>query len=91
MTPCADDLTGTAARTHIPAALRDPHSTSGGRAHAVFGIGGAVAQLGERYVRNVEVVGSIPSGSTKFLQKFEYHFNGLIAPEGIGLAFDQKL
>ncbi len=25
---------------------------------------GAVAQLGERYVRNVEVVGSIPTGST---------------------------
>ena len=26
---------------------------------------GAVAQLGERYVRNVEVRGSIPLGSTK--------------------------
>jgi hypothetical protein len=28
---------------------------------------GAVAQLGERYVRNVEVRGSIPLGSTIFL------------------------
>lgn len=27
---------------------------------------GAVAQLGERHVRNVEVVGSIPIGSTIF-------------------------
>jgi hypothetical protein len=27
-------------------------------------ISGAVAQLGERHVRNVEVVGSIPIGST---------------------------
>ncbi len=28
---------------------------------------GAVAQLGERYVRNVEAVGSIPICSTLFL------------------------
>ncbi len=28
---------------------------------------GAVAQLGERHVRNVEVSGSIPLGSTKIL------------------------
>jgi len=40
--PRGDDLTGTAARTHIPAAPRCPHPTSGGRAHAVYGIGGAV-------------------------------------------------
>ena len=33
----------------------------------VFGIGGAVAQLGERYVRNAEVGGSIPLGSAIFL------------------------
>jgi hypothetical protein len=28
---------------------------------------GAIAQLGERIVRNDEVVGSIPTSSTKFL------------------------
>jgi hypothetical protein len=55
-----------AARTHIPAAPRCQKPMFRARAQAVFGIGGAVAQLGERYVRNVEVVGSIPSGSTKF-------------------------
>ena len=81
------DLTQVHGRSHIP-----PRRAGDSRpAPAVFGIGGAVAQLGERYVRNVEVVGSIPSGSTKFLQKFEYHFNGLSAPEGIGLAFDQNV
>jgi spore maturation protein SpmA len=37
------------------------------RVRVVSGIGGAVAQLGERYVRNVEVVGSIPISSTTFL------------------------
>jgi hypothetical protein len=57
----------------------------------VFDIGGAVAQLGERYVRNVEVRGSIPLGSTKFFLKFEFYFNGLSAPGGIGLAFDQNV
>jgi hypothetical protein len=29
---------------------------------------GAVAQLGERYTGSVEVVGSIPIGSTKFFK-----------------------
>ncbi len=32
----------------------------------VLAFGGAVAQLGERQVRNLEVVGSIPICSTKF-------------------------
>ena len=32
-------------------------------------INGAVAQLGERHVRNVEVVGSIPIGSTNLLKE----------------------
>ena len=32
--------------------------------------GGAVAQLGERVVRNDEVSGSIPLSSTKYLHKF---------------------
>ena len=32
---------------------------------------GAVAQLGERDVRNVEVSGSIPLGSTKFFTAIE--------------------
>ncbi len=35
-----------------------------GTAHTVSS-GGAVAQLGERVVRNDEVVGSIPIGSTR--------------------------
>ena len=48
-------------------AARPPHifrpagSVTAARRHD---IGGAVAQLGERYVRNVEVVGSIPISST---------------------------
>ena len=32
---------------------------------------GAVAQLGERLVRNEEASGSIPLSSTKFLSKFQ--------------------
>ena len=31
---------------------------------------GAIAQLGERIVRNDEVVGSIPTSSTKFFLRF---------------------
>src|SRR6202044_2205967 len=38
-----------------------PHSPEG----AILPIGGAVAQLGERLVRNEEVRGSTPLGSTK--------------------------
>ena len=34
---------------------------------SVAGSRGAIAQLGERIVRNDEVVGSIPTSSTKFL------------------------
>ena len=34
---------------------------------------GAVAQLGERYVRNVEVRGSIPLGSTIFRTVYQLH------------------
>ena len=45
----APGLTGNQAATHIPPACD----------------AGAVAQLGERDVRNVEVRGSIPLGSTK--------------------------
>ena len=45
----APGLTGGQAATHIPPACD----------------AGAVAQLGERDVRNVEVRGSIPLGSTK--------------------------
>jgi hypothetical protein len=37
---------------------------------------GAIAQLGERIVRNDEVVGSIPTSSTKFPAKFS-HFLSL--------------
>ena len=33
---------------------------------------GAIAQLGERYNGIVEVVGSIPSGSTIFLYLYQY-------------------
>ena len=36
------------------------------RVHNLRPIGGAVAQLGERLVRNEEVVGSIPISSTIF-------------------------
>jgi hypothetical protein len=34
---------------------------------------GAVAQLGERLVRNEEVSGSIPLGSTTYLSPFHRH------------------
>ena len=36
---------------------------------------GAIAQLGERIVRNDEVVGSIPTSSTKFWLKVFNSFN----------------
>ena len=61
--PLLHDLTQVHGRSHIP-----PRRAGDSRpAPAVFGIGGAVAQLGERYVRNVEVRGSIPLGSTIFI------------------------
>jgi len=60
---CAHDLTQMRDRSHIP-----PRRAGTPRpAPAVSGTGGAVAQLGERYVRNVEVRGSIPLGSTIFI------------------------
>jgi hypothetical protein len=41
---------------------------------------GAIAQLGERIVRNDEVVGSSPTSSTKFPAKFS-HFQVLDAEQ----------
>ena len=37
---------------------------------------GRLAQLGERHVRNVEVVGSIPTPSTNFQRPASKHFSG---------------
>ena len=36
-------------------------------------LGGAIAQLGERVVRNDEVGGSIPPGSTNVLSNSQHH------------------
>ncbi len=51
----------------ILTAARTPHIVRPrrqGNRRRRYNYDGAVAQLGERYVRNVEVVGSIPIGST---------------------------
>ena len=57
-------------RTSLDSRLPDQHYPANSRfRRASWGANcdddnGAVAQLGERHVRNVEVVGSIPIGST---------------------------
>ena len=61
MLPLAADP-GTIPRFRPPAAQ--------GRAHSRLESCGAVAQLGERRVRNAKVVGSTPIGSTNFSPTF---------------------
>ncbi len=77
------DHTGALSSQGVDTAMRsDRASLPKGSPHTGFG---AVAQLGERYNGIVEVVGSIPSGSTSFLeigsplprvQRFEHRSDG---------------
>src|SRR5216683_3886053 len=64
-------LTADGANPHSP-----PRSETGRRRQFIE-INGAVAQLGERRVRNAKVRGSIPLGSTKFINDVD---RGLDAP-----------
>ncbi len=47
--------------------------TIGGHWHILFSTNGAVAQLGERFNRTEEAVGSNPIGSTMRFQSFRFH------------------
>ena len=58
------DLAAVAARLPKDEMLRCPHGPKR--------ICGAIAQLGERFNGIEEVVGSIPSGSTKFLSSLKF-------------------
>ena len=75
-------------RTSLDSRLPDQHYPANSRfRRASWGANcdddnGAVAQLGERHVRNVEVVGSIPIGSTSLRSSsFAWQAGGL-AGEG---------
>jgi hypothetical protein len=58
---------------------RSTHQAVGGIAIAYRVRHGDVAQMGERYVRNVQVRGSIPLISTIFwVQRFTAHGSGLL-------------
>src|ERR1043166_3243117 len=53
---------------------------SAGAHRALNRVNGAVAQLGERRVRNAKVRGSIPLGSTIKVSQIIYNTNGLREP-----------